>query len=178
MVGKVKSLLRILGVAGVLTAPPAVAETNAVVGPLTNNVNITWNWDIESNQQIGSGAGGSVSGTAGGWYRVGSTISNNAVANEHYDFSSWSGDVPAGKEGDNPLVYVSDRTPRNITADFGLKQYAVTVNSEVDGLTDVGNPTGAGDYDAFSVITSTVPDVVVNSTNAGIRYIPVSHDTD
>jgi len=178
MVGRVKSLLAAIGAAGALALPARAVDVEAVVGPLTSNTNVTWNWAIESDQQISAGEGGSVTGTGGGWYRLGNTVSNDASADIHYNFSGRSGDVPSGMENDNPLVYTNDRNPRIITADFSLKQYAVTVASEIDGLTDVGDPTGAGSYDAFSSVTSSVPTVVVNPTNSGVRYVVEGFDTN
>ena len=171
MTGKMKSLLGILGVVGAVAMPAAADNTNAVIDSLTSNTNINWGWDIESYQQVDAAANGSVTGTGSGWYRVGSVVSNNAVADEHYEFSGWSGSgVEPGQENANPLVRTSTRDPKTATANFDKKKYDVFVTSEVDGLTDVGSPTGEGSYDAFTSVTSSVPLFVVNPTNALIRY--------
>lgn len=69
--------------------------------------------------------------------------------------------------GDNRISVVTEED----TA--GPTQYNVSVTSEVDGLNDVGSPTGAGTYDSGSIVTSTVPTVVTNSTNNLICYVSI-----
>ncbi len=123
MVKSRKGLLKaVLGLGLALPGIAAADNTNAVIDSLTSNTNINWGWDIESYQQVDAAANGSVTGTGSGWYRVGSVVSNNAVADEHYEFSGWSGSgVEPGQENANPLVRTSTRDPKVTTANFTPK---------------------------------------------------------
>ena len=85
-------------------------------------------------------------------------IDNNGGRTENsFDISS----IHQNESGGWMDVYYAEPTP----------QYTVTVTSEVDGLTGVGNPTGAGVYDEGSSVTSSVPTTVYSPTNSLIRYV-------
>jgi hypothetical protein len=96
------------------------ATTNAVV-QLTNNLVLTWAWTnlYQFNLVSSSVSNGSVNGSAlNGWYTNGTTVAGiEAVASNGYDFSLWTGDVPAGHETDNPLS-VDMTQPRSLAAVF------------------------------------------------------------
>ena len=114
----------VLGACFLLPAvPSAVADTNAVVGPLTSNTNITWNWKKECYLGSSSDTNGFVSGS-NGWHGAGSTGILDAVANEHYVFDSWSGTI---NSTNNPL-YVAMNSPHTVQANFKQK------------LTEMGTP--------------------------------------
>ena len=82
---------------------------------------------------------GSVSGNLG-TYEDGSSAELTAVANEHYNFVNWTGDVTST---DNPLT-ITVNSDMNITANFAKKQYTLTVLANDAAKGDV---TGSGTYE-------------------------------
>ena len=93
---------------------------------------------------------GSVSGNLG-TYEDGAPAELTAVANEHYEFVNWTGDVTST---DNPLIITVDGD-KNITANFAKKQYTLTVfvNDENKGTIDVA--TGSHEYGTEVILTAT-----------------------
>ena len=93
---------------------------------------------------------GSVSGNLG-TYEDGASAELTAVANEHYEFTGWTGDVTSTE---NPLTVTVDGD-KNITANFAKKQYTLTVfvNDENKGTIDVA--TGSHEYGTEVTLTAT-----------------------
>ena len=93
---------------------------------------------------------GSITGNLG-TYEAGASAELTAVANEHYDFVNWTGDVSSTE---NPLTITVDGD-KNITANFAKKQYTLTVfvNDENKGTIDVA--TGSYEYGTEVTLTAT-----------------------
>ena len=87
---------------------------------------------------------GSITGNLG-TYEAGASAELTAVANEHYDFVNWTGDV---NSTENPLTIPVDGD-KNITANFAKKQYTLTVLTNDENK---GTVTGAGTYDYGTVV--------------------------
>jgi hypothetical protein len=164
--------LKILSALCLLWASAAWAQEREeyVVASLTNNLAVTVDWMEQYAYGTAAGAGGSVGGTANGWYDEGTAISNAATADEHYEFSGWTG-APAGQELENPLVFALDGSYTNVTATFALKNYQVQIVSTHPwfGAATIGNPAGAGSYPALSAVTASVDRIVVDPGNPGRR---------
>ena len=88
---------------------------------------------------------GSVSGNLG-TYEDGASAELTAVANDHYEFTGWTGDVTST---DNPLTITVDGN-KTITANFTKKQYTLTVLTNDENK---GTVSGAGTYDYGTVVT-------------------------
>ncbi len=140
------------------------------IASLTNNTLVTFDWAEQYAFGTSAGAGGSVAGTANGWYDEGTAISNVATAEAHYEFSGWTG-APTGQEMANPLVFALDGAYTNVAATFALKSYQVQIVSTHPwfGTNAIGNPAGAGSYAAFSAVTASVDRIVVDPGNPGRR---------
>jgi len=82
--------------------------------------------------------GGTPAGTT--VHESGAVVTITATPAEHYQFSAWTGDVPAGQETQNPLelTLTADVT---LAAQFALVQHAVTATGTH------GTVTGTGTYD-------------------------------
>lgn len=93
---------------------------------------------------------GSITGNLG-TYEAGASAKLTAVANEHYEFTGWTGDVTST---DNPLT-VAVNSDMTITANFAKKQYTLTifVNDENKGTIDVA--TGSYEYGTEVTLTAT-----------------------
>ena len=93
---------------------------------------------------------GSITGNLG-TYEAGASAELTAVANDHYDFTGWTGDVTST---DNPLI-VEVNSDMNITANFAKKNYTLTVfvNDENKGTIDVA--TGSHEYGTEVTLTAT-----------------------
>ncbi len=73
---------------------------------------------------------GSISPSAGGTYKEGKEIELYARPNDEYLFSHWSDDID--NTSDNPLSLTVDQE-YNLTANFELKTYELSINIEGDG---------------------------------------------
>ncbi len=93
---------------------------------------------------------GSVSGNLG-TYEDGASAELTAVANEHYEFVNWTGDV---ESTDNPLT-VAVNSDMTITANFEKQKHILTVfvNDENKGTIDVA--TGSYEYGTEVTLTAT-----------------------
>jgi uncharacterized repeat protein (TIGR02543 family) len=92
-----------------------------------------------------AGAGGSVSGTAGGNYEQGETISVTAAANNGYHFSGWTANgVTLADGAANPAVFAMPANAVTLTANFAKDEEpapreepaAVIVDNSVADTTD------------------------------------------
>ncbi len=81
------------------------------------------------------------------WYAAGGSGSVTAAPSVGYYFSSWSGDVPAGNAGDNPVLLAMDQA-RSVMANFAINTYTLTyaagAGGAVDGITTQVVAHGAG----------------------------------
>lgn len=73
---------------------------------------------------------GSISPSAGGTYKEGKEIELHANSNDEFIFTHWSGDIDS--TSDNPLSLTVDQD-YNLTANFELKTYKLTINTEGEG---------------------------------------------
>ncbi|RLD12901.1 MAG: hypothetical protein DRI28_06930, partial [Caldiserica bacterium] len=71
-----------------------------------------------------------------GDYVEGTEVTLTATANAGFEFSGWSGDVPAGQQNNNPLTITMD-ADKNITANFGVtRTLTMAVDPAGGGTTD------------------------------------------
>jgi gliding motility-associated-like protein/uncharacterized repeat protein (TIGR02543 family) len=151
------------GSTATLTATPATGYTftgwsgNATGTSTTLTVTMDGNKSVTANFQAIShtlvatsspSAGGTVSG--GGSYAFGSTATLTATPAAGYTFTGWSGDAT----GTASSITVTMDGDKNVTANFqeqsGTTKYTLAIaTSPSDG----GSVSGAGSYDAGSVVT-------------------------
>jgi len=95
-----------------------VASTQAVF-ELNENLYLTWRWTNQWELDVSAGPNGNVnSGAVNGWYtNADQVVGIDPTADPTYFFSQWVGDVPAGKENDDPLTVTMDQA-RTIQASF------------------------------------------------------------
>ena len=95
---------------------------------------------------------GSITGNLG-TYEAGASAELTAVANEHYDFVNWTGDV---NSTENPLTITVDGN-KNITANFAKKQYTLTVqaNDPTKGSVALDPAGGIYEYETEVTLTAT-----------------------
>jgi len=104
-------------------------------------------------------------------HEAGSTVTVTPAPPEHYQFVSWTGDVPAGQQTQNPLQ-LALTADASVTAQFGLIQHTVAATC------DHGTVTGAGTYDYGTQIQLGV------TPDAGYHFaswtgdVPAGHETD
>ncbi|MBR5854747.1 MAG: hypothetical protein IKY87_03605 [Paludibacteraceae bacterium] len=93
---------------------------------------------------------GSITGNLG-TYEAGASAELTAVANEHYDFVNWTGDVTSNE---NPLT-ITVNSDMTITANFEKQKHTLTVfvNDENKGTIDVA--TGSYEYGTEVALTAT-----------------------
>ena len=65
-------------------------------------------------------------------YDEGTIVALTPTPNTGYHFTSWSGDVPAGHEADNPLNLTMDAN-KTLTANFAINQYTLTYTAGANG---------------------------------------------
>jgi len=110
------------GWTGTGSVPPSGTGTNVTFW-LDQNSAITWQW---KTQYLFSATAGNSNGTvsaANGWKDVGAIVSATATPITNFLFSGWFGDVPSGRQLDNPLSNLLMDQPRVITAFFGRNMY-------------------------------------------------------
>lgn len=84
---------------------------------LTNDTVVAWLWNTNLHFQRNAGAGGSVSGSASGWYALGSSVTVTATPADSYRFAGWSGEVTPAERQANPLALTLQQQ-RSVTAMF------------------------------------------------------------
>jgi hypothetical protein len=96
---------------------PASGSATSFVMTVTNHATLTWQWQTNVLFTRAAGSGGTVGGSASGYYAFGSSISVTATPNSGYEFAGWVGNVPSGMATNNPLSFSIDQT-RSVTATF------------------------------------------------------------
>jgi uncharacterized delta-60 repeat protein len=76
-------------------------------------------------------------------YYIGTEAHVEAVPDTGYRFDEWTGDVPSGHEGDNPVTILMDSN-KSIEATF-IRQYTLTISTGSGGTTDPSPDTYAHD---------------------------------
>ena len=89
-----------------------------------------------------------------------------AIPNDNYRFSEWTGDVPEDHEYDNPIAITMD-SDKSIEANF-VRQYTLTIAAGTGGTTDPSP--GSNEYDTGTQIAVTA------TANAGYRFSGWSGD--
>ena len=105
---------------------------------MTSSEPVIVEWKREWFLQISSEPGGIVDRDSA-WYDHGALVSATANPSSNYQFSRWFGDVPSGKESDNPLTLAMDQS-RSVSASFSLVSHTVSVSAEN------GNVEGGGTF--------------------------------
>jgi uncharacterized repeat protein (TIGR02543 family)/uncharacterized delta-60 repeat protein len=89
-----------------------------------------------------------------------------AIPNDDYRFSEWTGDVPEGHEYDNPITITMDSN-KSIEANF-IRQYTLTIAAGTEGTTDPSP--GSHEYDSGTQVTVTA------TANTGYQFSGWSGD--
>ena len=119
------------GWTGTGDVPPSGIGTNVSFW-MDENSSITWQWQTQYlfSAVSSSSNNGSVT-AANGWYAINSVVSASATPSNNYLFSGWFGDVPAGRQLDNPLDNLVMDQPRIITGLFSRVMYVSKTGSGV-----------------------------------------------
>ncbi len=118
---------------------------------LMDDAVLTWLWRTNALLTVSCGAGGTVSGSASGWYPLDAGISLTANPQPNWRLVQWSGDVPPAFMTTNPLTLAMSQS-RSITATFTNPAVQVIgAGSPVNG----GNVSGGGTYRAGTNIVLT-----------------------
>jgi hypothetical protein len=147
---------------------PLTGATTNFTMTHTNTAVLTWLWQTNVLFARSAGAGGTVSGPAGGYYPYQSSITITATPQASYLFAGWTGDVPSGHENDAVLDLTMDRT-RSLTATFAQdvgRHAAITLDGAMGEWQ-------AGDvfYDDSEILDG----LPLNSTYSNVL---VANDTD
>ena len=111
---------------------PEAGSGTVAAFTLTNSATLTWLWETQALVQAVGLAHGDAEG--GGWYALGSTAVLRAVPDEGFAFTGWTGAVPGGQAGANP-VELRVAGPGTAVATFYTTFYAsVDGNDAADGL--------------------------------------------
>lgn len=123
---------------------------------------------------------GSVSGNLG-TYEDGAFAELTAVANEHYEFTGWTGDVTSTE---NPLT-ITVNSDMTITANFAKKQYTLTVqaNDPTKGSVALDPAGSTYEYETEVTLTATANDGYEfvnwnNGSKANPLTIKMEEDTE
>ena len=79
-------------------------------------MSVTWHWSTNYWLDTETDTHGFVT-PGDNWYTNYAGVTVTAHADSQYIFDSWTGDVPAGHESDNPLSVTMDQS-RQLTAGF------------------------------------------------------------
>jgi hypothetical protein len=166
---RIKSGLKSLGLAALLFGATNFANATErltnTFGNVQANTNAVAEWEPQHQYNVSYLGNGSVTGTESGWYDQGTTISNNAIADQHWNFTGWS-NVPGGMEIDNPLVFSLDSAYTNAIANFVINSYNLIVNSSHG----TPSPEGTNTYNHGTSIDASLAGMPV--TNGLERYVP------
>lgn len=97
---------RFEGLVDEIRIAPVARDTNWVITAYRNQADPAGfsEWSSECHFALQAGSGGVVA-PSGGWYRIGSELSAEALPDPGFAFDGWSGDVPPGLEASNPLSF-------------------------------------------------------------------------
>ncbi len=84
-------------------------------------------------------------------YDFGESVQLTATPDVNYHFVNWTGNVPVGHEGDNPLTVIVDAN-KTVTANFATQTFTLTLNATNGSITKSPNQ---GSYDSAAVIQLT-----------------------
>ncbi len=161
----------------VINGPHAISAT------AYNNVGNSSDSEVEvsvyntCSLTLNASPGGTTSPVPGSYvYENLSEATMTAISSSGYGFLGWSGDVPLGQEGDNPLTIVMNGN-KNITANFiGLESFKLTIAAGTGGTT-IPVP---GDY----YYNYDTPVLVLAQADSGYEFsywsgdVPSGHESD
>ncbi len=125
---------------------------------------------------IVQGNNGTVSPSTGFDYPENAIVDITAKGNLGYAFSHWTGDVPTGKENDNPLFLAMDGN-KSVTANYVTTTvYSLTYSADANGSA-VASPTGP-DYNQGTFVSLTAFPNVTYEPDKWIGDVPVENETD
>ncbi len=116
------------GWTGTGNAPASGSTTNTGPFAILTASSINWLWTTNVQFTVTSDTGGSTTGNGSGFYALGTNITVNAVANPHFVFTHWTGDVSSGQESNLTLNITMDRA-KSVMAQFDGETHTLTVNS-------------------------------------------------
>ena len=113
-------------------APMADGEGMEARFEMTGDAVLTWLWETQALVRAEGLAHGSVEGS--GWHALGTVAELEAVPESGHSFTGWTGDVPGGQQGSNPLE-LTVRGPMLAVATFYTTYYASEAGDDAaDGL--------------------------------------------
>jgi hypothetical protein len=149
-------------------------STRTVAGPVTGNVsgqNFTSSPNSGATLTVQASHGSVTKNPDQATYTLGSVVTLTPFPDDGYDFVSWSGDVPAGHETDDPLLITMNQD-RTVAAHFTAPNVVASddFNRANESPLLVGGNWGrtiAGNYDGFSNLTG---NRVTSASKEGIYY--------
>ncbi len=141
----------------------ATGSTNPLTVTMNGNKSITANFAINTYTLTVNATNGTVTKNPNqANYNYGSTVQLTVTPSIGYTFTGWSGDATGST---NPLTVMMNSN-KNITANFAINRYSVTLTADP---TTGGTVTGNGTYDYGSSIT--VLAVAKNITGSKFQFI-------
>jgi len=129
-------------------------QKHTIIAPsIPDTYTAYFNTEYSLTTSLDPADGGTVNPSGTSWYMAGKVASAEAKPNSGYVFEGWYGDASGT---DNPIFLTMD-SPKNITADFGLMQYSLTIVAGLGGTTDPKPGTYAYDPGKQATI-SAIPD--------------------
>jgi parallel beta-helix repeat protein len=133
------------------TLPPE-GTASSVTFTITMNTTITWRWKTQYllTTTVTPEGGGRIDvlpTSTDGYYNAKSTVRLEAVPNEGYDFSYWSGGLRGTTNPQDLLL----RGPRTVTANFILQKRHLVVSG---GAPDAIPPNGIHEYDYGTTVNA------------------------
>ena len=114
--------------------PDGQQTVNPIRVIMDRNKSVKANFVIQRTLNVQTGANGTVVEAPGTYvYDHGTLVSLKAIPQQGYGFAGWTGDVPAGKEKNNPLSLTMDKD-RTVKANFRLMR-TLKVAATAGGIT-------------------------------------------
>lgn len=135
------------------------------VGPvsLTSSSSLTFLWDTNYFLTVQSSTGGSVAESSA-WHPAGSSVTLNASASTHFQFSHWQGDL-AGATMSGSQITVLMSQAKSIQAVFSRVPYTFTVASPRGTASPA---VGVHTYDSQSAVSASMSPTQI--TSGSTRY--------
>ena len=171
---------------------PANGSTTQCVMTVTNNAVLTWLWTTNYWLEPAAGPNGALFNTPAGWRAMGSTPVLDAIPNQYYTFTNWTGSVSSVT---NPLSLLIDG-PKSVTANFApimvtnapvavpqwwLAQYgltnftvAITNDTDHDGVPNWAEYVAGSDPTSRASVFAITNLVVTKGTNFVIAWPSVA----